>query len=342
MPSLAILPSTDVFEDHFGRGLGLSRSDYASRYRNDWIFRYVEVLVGLGWSVDIVVPSLGVRKVETLQHRLAPCRVRYVPTGRLLRVFPSRLKRGSLIRSSYSGWSTSKATMELLGEYDVVYVQEYSSARFAKVVASRPVGVGVVGAHHGGGITADSARRINRVSATGVELTALTRAEGLALTGALVAEWAAKVHVVPNWVDVSVYRPLGSDVARRGVIWAGRLNNRHKRLDILLRALAVIDPGLWAPLTVVGDGPDKASLKALAVELGIDNLVVWPGFIADQERIAELFARAAVFVNPSAYEGLPLTVLEAQACGLPVLASNIPGHQESVDTEAGGLFESTV
>lgn len=92
----------------------------------------------------------------------------------------------------------------------------------------------------------------------------------------------------------------------------------QKRLDLLLRAFALIRPA-DATLTIMGDGPERPRLEALAQSLGIADRVNMPGFVEDALpwlRSADLLALS------SDYEGLPAVVLEAFACNLPVVTTD--------------------
>jgi glycosyltransferase involved in cell wall biosynthesis len=91
----------------------------------------------------------------------------------------------------------------------------------------------------------------------------------------------------------------------------------------------------------VGDGPERASLESLARELDIAGRVTWHGW-RSKEEVAALYRCASCLVNPSKYEGLPNTVLEAMASGLPVVASDVGGNNDLVVPGATGyLFELT-
>jgi glycosyltransferase involved in cell wall biosynthesis len=148
------------------------------------------------------------------------------------------------------------------------------------------------------------------------------------------------VQVVPNGVDCDFFRPAAEEAPAGGplrLIAVGRLLDEHKNVSALLRALGALAPGLRSRFTldVVGDGPDRARLEALARSLGLDGRVAWHGW-RDKRETAELYRRAACLVNPSRYEGLPNTVLEAMASGLPVIASDVGGNNEAVEHEATG------
>ncbi len=109
------------------------------------------------------------------------------------------------------------------------------------------------------------------------------------------------------------------------LIWIGGLL-KGKRVDALLRLFQKISrPEPEARLVVVGTGPMEAVLRSEAAQLGIENSVI---FLGRRRDIPELLREADVFVTCSEIEGLPTALMEAQACGLPVVAANIPPHRE--------------
>ena len=109
-----------------------------------------------------------------------------------------------------------------------------------------------------------------------------------------------------------------------------------KRLDVLLRAFGLVSAMRpTARLVIVGDGPERARLSALAVSLGIEDRVRFPGFIAEASR---LLATLDLYASASSKEGLPLAILEAMACMLPVVATRVPGHVDVVAHGVTGLL----
>jgi glycosyltransferase involved in cell wall biosynthesis len=121
------------------------------------------------------------------------------------------------------------------------------------------------------------------------------------------------------------------------VVYVGRLE-AYKRVDVLLRAMASLRERLPdAETVVIGRGSQQALLEALARELGIADRTRFAGFVSDAERDA-LLADARVCVGPSVKEGWGLAVIESNAVGTPVVASDAPGLRDSVrDGETGFL-----
>jgi glycosyltransferase involved in cell wall biosynthesis len=132
-------------------------------------------------------------------------------------------------------------------------------------------------------------------------------------------------------------RSLGVEHAAAVVGYVGRLR-REKGLDVLIRALpAVVQCHPAVRLLVVGAGPDAGALRELSVREGIAGHMVWSG-MRSQLEAWRLFGMMDVVAVPSRFEGFGLVAAEAQAAGLPVVASGVGGLREVVcDGETGIL-----
>lgn len=145
------------------------------------------------------------------------------------------------------------------------------------------------------------------------------------------ADW----RVIPNAVDVDRFSPGDRPAARRAlglaegeplVVCAGRLATAQKGQDVLLRAWpAVTTATPDARLVLVGDGPDRAALEARAPAS--------VHFAGAQDDMVPWFRAADVVVQPSRYETLSLSVLEAMACGRAVVVTDATGMREAVDDD---------
>jgi glycosyltransferase involved in cell wall biosynthesis len=147
------------------------------------------------------------------------------------------------------------------------------------------------------------------------------------------------IHVVHNGVDTERFTPLpGLRAAMRTelgiapdafvVAFAGILQPR-KRVDLLVRAAAQAR----VHLLLIGDGPDRTALDALARELGVAAT-----FTGHRTDLARLLAAADAAAHLSAAEGFSNSVLECLACGLPVVATDEHSHPEQVDDGVSGVL----
>ncbi|HWP82261.1 MAG TPA: glycosyltransferase family 4 protein [Bacteroidota bacterium] len=147
-----------------------------------------------------------------------------------------------------------------------------------------------------------------------------------------------QIAVVPNAVDHGVYRPGSGDNAGEVLIGHfGRLK-KYKSVDHLLMAFRQISDRIPdAKLLIVGEGDARRGLEELSQKLGISSRVDFRGFVPEKEKV-ELLQQCSVVVNCSIKEGWGLTVLEANSCGVPVVASDVPGLRDSVVNGRTGLL----
>ncbi len=101
----------------------------------------------------------------------------------------------------------------------------------------------------------------------------------------------------------------------------------QKDFATLLKAFALVRTSRPARLVILGEGPLRSELAALAQRLGIADSVSLPGFV---ENPFAYMRRASVFVLPSRYEGLPNVLIQAMACGCPVVSTNCPSGPEDI------------
>ena len=130
------------------------------------------------------------------------------------------------------------------------------------------------------------------------------------------------VHVVPNPLSVDVGEGRREEGDVRWVISLGRLTHQ-KGYDVLVKSFAAVaakHPG-WR-LAIYGEGPDRRELERLRAESGYEDRIVLPGLVKDT---AAALGKSSLFVLPSRFEGYPNALLEALACGLPVIATSCPG-----------------
>jgi glycosyltransferase involved in cell wall biosynthesis len=146
----------------------------------------------------------------------------------------------------------------------------------------------------------------------------------------------AQISILYNAVDHTNYRP-GPKSETPLMLYVGRLRH-YKSVDVAIRALPEVLCALPnLRFSIVGSGLAEASLRALVQELGLTDHIQFHGYVSDTEKI-RLLQQAHVAVNTSMKEGWGLTVLEANACGTPVIAANVPGLRDSVQNGKTGLL----
>jgi glycosyltransferase involved in cell wall biosynthesis len=145
------------------------------------------------------------------------------------------------------------------------------------------------------------------------------------------------VQIVPNGVDLLRFRPSAERPSEPfRFLFAGRLHEQ-KNVGLLLEAAAELSRSANRPfrVSIVGDGPLRGSLRQRATVLELDGLVDWVDWLP-REQMPAVYQSAHCVVNPSHYEGMPNVVLEAMACAVPVIVSNVAGNRDLVEEGKGG------
>lgn len=146
-----------------------------------------------------------------------------------------------------------------------------------------------------------------------------------------------KISTIPCGVDTGEFRPIERRQKNPKTIFlfVGRLA-KVKDLPTLLNAAKMAqDKGLPAEFWIAGEGEEESALRAFANENKLEN-VKFLGVVPHGE-IAKIYQKADFFVLPSLSEGNPLVLLEAMACGLPFLASDIPTLSAMAKESGAGL-----
>lgn len=148
------------------------------------------------------------------------------------------------------------------------------------------------------------------------------------------------IDLVYNCVDHQLYKPDFSKKAEYPLIsYLGRIK-KYKSVDHLIKAMDLVKNEVPdVKLKIVGDGDNLDSLKKLKTSLNLDKYIEFTGFLSKEKKV-EILQSSHLTVNPSCKEGWGLTVIESNACGTPVIASNAPGLKDSVvDGKTGILYE---
>jgi glycosyltransferase involved in cell wall biosynthesis len=149
------------------------------------------------------------------------------------------------------------------------------------------------------------------------------------------------IFVIKCGIDQALYRvdPQVEKYRAPTVIYLGRLK-KYKSIDHLLAGFSLLlDKIPEARLVIVGDGDYKGHLMDFAKKLNLEDQVEFTGYVDKHEKVKRL-QKSWVAVCPSLKEGWGLTNIEANACGTPVVASNVPGLKDSViGGKTGLLFE---
>ncbi len=159
---------------------------------------------------------------------------------------------------------------------------------------------------------------------------------------------AEAISIIPNGITLSEFLENRSDQARkiepsRTILYVGRIDFAQKGVDLLLMAFGMMcrEGSTNATLRLVGIGPQKnmKKLATLAKGLDVSEKVTFLGYLPRKEYLKEL-KNANLLVLPSRFEPFGIVLLEAMACGVPVVASKVGGVPELIiDGRNGLLFE---
>lgn len=185
-------------------------------------------------------------------------------------------------------------------------------------------------------------------------LTTARRAAHLIATSEWMKEWwhrtgmpLSRITIIPLGIDSTVFHPvsraremLDLPTQRKIILYAARLS-RENGFDVTLRACAALrDSFPNFDLHVLGTGPEEDRYKKLARDLNMEGMVFWHGWV-DFRQLPLFFSAADVFAFSGHSGGTPRVMLQAMACGCPVVASAIGGIVDHIhDGVTGLLFDA--
>jgi len=153
-----------------------------------------------------------------------------------------------------------------------------------------------------------------------------------------------KIEVIHNWLDPDKYKlPSGKtiDNIRENLNWDSKIILTSRRLvkkngvDLLIAAVGELDPKLDAKLVIIGDGPEKETLKGQAKDLKAKIDFV---DFTDFQNYVNMLNACDVYVVPSRWEGFGMVVLEAWASGVPVVGTEVGGIPEIIENGVNGTL----
>jgi glycosyltransferase involved in cell wall biosynthesis len=239
------------------------------------------------------------------------------------------------------------------GEYDLIHAHGLNAVAQVAVIAGGLLRKSVIAQAHGAGGTGDIAQLCGswmqglrrRLLMKGDRYIVVSDEIRLEMRGYGVDD--RRIVSLPNGVDLDVFQPfpgdrqtlrgqLGLSVEDKVVTFVGRLHP-IKRVDLLILAFRRIRASVpKVRLVIVGDGPLRCELERVGVTLGLGGDVVFAG---SRPNVVPYLQASDLFVLPSEVEGMSVALLEAMACGVPVLVSDCDGNRDLV-TEGvdGSLF----
>ncbi|MDX1982916.1 MAG: N-acetyl-alpha-D-glucosaminyl L-malate synthase BshA [Bryobacteraceae bacterium] len=144
------------------------------------------------------------------------------------------------------------------------------------------------------------------------------------------------IHVIPNFVNTSLYKPGRPDPDEEPKLLHVSNFRPVKRVLDCVRILARVRQQTSAHLLMAGDGPERGPAERLTRELGIEPYVT---FLGKQDHVERLFPQAKVLLMPSEHEAFGLAALEAMACGVVPVATQCGGVPELITAGVDGFLE---
>jgi glycosyltransferase involved in cell wall biosynthesis len=330
--NVAILLSCSSFEGFFGGVFGLDAKSYLASYRNDFSWDYARGLANIGISTTLYLPSWQQDDRHLVEEKI---QVRFLPIRQWWRLWErlpwlARTPVGRYVAevtNTLAFWQNLEAAL-VADKIDILYVQDYWTGRFD--VLTRLSKKPVIGADHGGRRSRQITLFKRKSFMKAAALTCQTKDETLQ-----VENFGVKPLLLPNGIDTEFFYPDPGVAKEQFILTVARLMDNQKRTSDLIRALALL-PSKYR-LMIAGIGPDETMLRNLAEDLRVLDRITFLGFITDKSELKSLYLRCGVFVLPSAYEGLPLVLLEAMACGCSVVVSDIRAFVGLVFNDVNGV-----
>lgn len=372
---VALLPWGDLIED-FLEPIGLSVDDFVESMDGGWLFGYIEALAGAGVGSVLVCVTATVQRPVRRVHRPSGAPLWLLPASRAYRRIrralpePYAWDRAAATTGLSGAPALAAAAFRHVAPYlstpvralsgvlrrercTGILCQEYEEARFDVCVGvGRFVGVPVFATFQGG----DRGRTmLERV----VRRRSMNAAAGLIVASAAERERVQRRYGVPSARIAPIFNPLdlaqwplgrraeAREVLKLGpdarvVVWHGRVDVWRKGLDVLVdawRCCCASRPGGDLRLLLVGSGADSAHLRELLRDPGLRGVDWLDSYVTDRSRLRTYLHAADLYVLPSRHEGFAVAPVEAMACGLPLVAADVPGVRELVPRGAadGGI-----
>jgi starch synthase len=358
-PTVALLPWGDVFHD-FLDGLGVSLESFRDSFTGSWMFGYAAALDAVGARTLLVCPTSKVRSPLRTVHRPTGAGLLFLPTSRGFGFLRAHSLRGrlqgrrdprALVAAAaahltpYAGTPPVSLARHLRRERcAAILCQEYEDPRFDVCVAlGRVLRVPVFATFQGADYQLSKLERPLRPlalrSCAGIVVGPAEEAERVRRRYRLSE---AKIARIFNPIDPDVWKPVDRAQARAEleipdaaavVAWHGQVQVWRKGLDVLLEAWASVTQARRERdlrLVLVGNGEDVDELRGLLGRRGLPGVRLVDEWVQERERLRSILSAADLYAFPSRHEGLPVSPLEAMACGVPVVGADAQGVRDVV------------
>jgi starch synthase len=375
-PTLAVLQWGAVLED-FLDPLGISLETFCTDFRGSWVFGYIEALKQAGVRTVIICISARITAPARFTHGptgatlcvlpaprlyLALRRRMVYPYGQTVRevfgdihgarrlLFPlyAMLREVALYLSTPHGLLAQQLKNE---RCTAILCQEYEYPRFDTCVLlgkwlRLPVFATFQGGNYHHNHLEQFLRPLSLRACAGLIIAPQNEAQRVCARYKVSPYKIARIF---NPIDLELWKPMDRGDARAAlaippdaqvVVWHGRVAIHKKGLDVLVQAwdrLCGEHGQRDLHLMLIGTGDDATELKHLLAKF---DRIIWVNrFIHEASEIVRYLSAADVYAFPSRYEGFPVALLEAMACGLPVVAAEAEGVPDILEggEAAGGL-----
>jgi L-malate glycosyltransferase len=148
-----------------------------------------------------------------------------------------------------------------------------------------------------------------------------------------------EITVIGNGVDSNVFAPAQKkQTSEPYILYTGRLETQKGLVDLIESARYVCQKHRNLKFVLVGKGTIEKMLRTMVSKLGLGQNLFFAGYISNRDKLIEYYRNATIYVLPSYYEGLPTSLLEAMACGIPSIATNVDGSSEVITDGETGLL----
>ena len=190
-------------------------------------------------------------------------------------------------------------------------------------------------------------RLMGRFVSYPIELKLLKRADMITtVANSVVQELKAygldsnEVRVIENGVDEKIFTPAKNTAESRYILYTGRLGYRKGLFDLVECGKYICERYSDISFVIPGKGLLRGKLLERVKEQGLEGRFKFLGFV-EKEELIRLYQNATVYVMPSHYESGPITLLEAMACGAPVISTPVGIAPQLIKNDENGLLVST-